>query len=480
MIFDARTGFLFVSALNLFLSIALWAVLFRRRTAALDYWCGGGIALGLSTLLLALRPVLPVALGYTLGSLLGIAAVLLRIHAIRLELDEPAPIYRTIVLLLVFLVLYEWLRTGDSERLRFFVLMSVLVTLNVRTAWWARRLGRRQGRRSAYWIVGAQSAVAAVLAFRMVQAARGNFPTELMSQGYDALLFAMILLIGAIAMNIAWLGLALEGLIQEQVAAAAAQARGEESRRLSERIAHLERSRSLGLLSASLGHELKQPLTAVLTNAQVARRGLAGGRLEPAQTLDFLDKIVYNTQRAAAMIERIRGYSRPGESRCEAVDLADVVREVAELAAAEARVRRVVLDLHLPPLPLRVSGDPIALSQIALNVLRNAIEAAADGTRHAVDVRLLERDGQAVLQVQDGGLGLTDEAQRLAGEPFFTTKPGGLGLGLSIARTIAAQHRGELNLCNAPGGGALVELKLPLLETNHQILHARTGLTDRA
>lgn len=461
MIFDARTGFLFVGALNLFLSIALWVVLYRRRTPALDLWCGAGLVLTVALLLLALRPLLPSLLGYTLATLLAVTAGLLRLHAIRLELGEPEPVWRTILTLIAFLILYEWLRAGDSDWLRFYILMGVLILISARIAWWAWRLGRIQGRHSAYWIAGVHMAMAASHALRILNVALGNFQPELMSQGYDALMLAMILLIAAILMNIAWLGLALERLIQEQVAAAAAQARGEESRVLGERIAHLERQRSLGLLSASLGHELKQPLTAVLTNAQVARRMLRGGDIDPARMLDFLDRIVYNTQRANGIIERIRGFLRPGKSRQETVDLGWVAREVAELVVVEARARRVSLQLDLPSRPQWVTGDPLQLSQILLNLLRNALDAAGD--RHQrVALRLREHGGQAVIEVEDGGPGLTPEAQRLAGQPFFTTKSEGLGLGLSISRAIAEQHGGELRLSNAPGGGALAELRLPL------------------
>ncbi len=461
MIFDAGTGFLFVGTLNLFISIALWAVLFRQRTLALDLWCGAGVVLTVAFLLLALRPVLPGILGYTLASLLAITAAMLRLHAIRLELGEPEPVQRTILLLLCFLILYEWLRADNNEQLRFYTLMSVLVLISARIAWWAWRLGRIQGRRSAYWIAGVHLVMAAIHGIRMVNVALGHFPPQLMTQGYDALMLAMILLIAAIVVNIAWLGLALERLIQEQVAAAAAQARSEENRVLGEHIARLERQRSLGLLSASLGHELKQPLTAVLINAQVVRRMLGSQRIDSAQMLDYLDKIIDNTKRASGIIERIRGFLRPGEAVRETVDLAWVVREVAEFVAAEARARRVPLSLALPSQPLRVVGDPIQLSQIVLNLLRNALDASGD-CRQGVALRLREQKGQVVLVVEDGGPGLTPEAQHLAGQPFFTTKPEGLGLGLSIWRAIAEQHGGELRLSNGPGGGALAELLLPL------------------
>jgi signal transduction histidine kinase len=460
MIFDARTGFLFVSALHLLIAVALWAVLARRRTLALDLWCGGGAVFAVALLLLSLRPLLPAVLGYTLATLLVIVAALLKLHAIRLELGEPEPVARSIALVLAFLLLYEWLRVDADERLRFFVMMLVVMLLGARIAWSAWRLGRRPGCRSAYWIAVAHGAMVLVQAIRAGNVALGRFPPELMSQGYDALMFAMILLIAVIMANMAWLGLALERLVQAQIAAAAAQARSEETRVLGERIAHLERQRSLGLLSASLGHELKQPLTAVLTNAQLVRRGLAGARLTPDQLLGFVDRIIDNTRRASGIVEQIRGYLRPGSAAVGRVDLGQVVREVSELVAAEARAHGVRLSLELPADPVTVRGDALQLSQVVLNLLRNAIEAAA-GHAAFVSVRAVQGDGRALLTVEDGGPGLTPAALQKAGQPFFTTKAGGLGLGLSISRAIAEQHGGTLRLANAPAGGARAELDLP-------------------
>jgi C4-dicarboxylate-specific signal transduction histidine kinase len=151
---------------------------------------------------------------------------------------------------------------------------------------------------------------------------------------------------------------------------------------------------------------------------------------------------------------------RPGSAAVGRVDLGQVVREVSELVAAEARAHGVRLSLELPADPVTVRGDALQLSQVVLNLLRNAIEAAA-GHAAFVSVRAVQGDGRALLTVEDGGPGLTPAALQKAGQPFFTTKAGGLGLGLSISRAIAEQHGGTLRLANAPAGGARAELDLP-------------------
>lgn len=463
MIFDARTGFLFISVLSFIIALALWTVLFRQRTLALHFWCGGSLAASASTLLLALYTTTPDALGYRVVKPLAMLMLVLKLQAIRLELDEPEPALRLVVFMLVYLGVCEYLAldAGHHRQLFMFTILTLII-MNARVAGWAWRLGCGQQHRSAYWIAGAFALMAALYAFHLIKVGLGAVEARLTTDGYSALLIAMVSVIGIIVSNIAWLGLALERQIQARIEAAAVQARSAEHQRLSEQIAQLERQRSLGLLSASLGHELNQPLTAILTNAQVARRGLRNGRFDPAQSLEFLDKIVHNTHRASQIIEHIRGFIRPSTTHCTPVNLAQVIEEVAGLVAAEARTRQVNFTFSLNQPPLQVLGDRVQLSQIVLNVFRNAIEALGHSERREIHVRLREQGGRAVLQVQDSGSGLTSEALRQASQPFFTTKAEGLGLGLSISRAIAEQHGGELTLTNATDSGALAELILPL------------------
>lgn len=260
-----------------------------------------------------------------------------------------------------------------------------------------------------------------------------------------------------------YVGLALDRSMRREVKTAAALARDEESRRLGEQIAQLDRQRSLGEMSASLGHELNQPLTAILTNAQVARRGLLAGRFDTAQLTEFIDKIIQNTQRASQIIDRIRGFIRPVATRREPVNLVSVTREVIDLVADAAKSRKINLSLAPDGQPVWVTGDSIQLSQIVLNVVRNACEAVSQMTNREIRIAIFNRDGRAILQIRDTGPGLAPEVLSQAGNPFFTTKSSGLGMGLSISRSIAEQHGGTLTIANADSGGAQVDLDLAVL-----------------
>lgn len=241
-------------------------------------------------------------------------------------------------------------------------------------------------------------------------------------------------------------------------------ARAEESHHLGEQIAHLDRQRSMGAMANSLAHELNQPLAAILLNAQIVQRGLKTSSLDVTQQAEFNERIIYNTRRAAQVVERVRDFIRPRDMRHAPIQLLEVVQEVASLVADDLRRHEIELVLADCAGTTLVRGDAIALSQVLLNVFRNAIDALAQATRRQIRVSCHQADEHTILRVRDTGFGLSPEAVAKAGEPFFTTKPAGLGLGLSISRSIAAQHGGSLSVSNAAiesGGGAVAELKLP-------------------
>lgn len=252
-------------------------------------------------------------------------------------------------------------------------------------------------------------------------------------------------------------------MARRELKTAADRARFEERRYLGEQIAQLDRQRSLGELSASLGHELIQPLTAILTNAQVVQRGLQSGRFDVQQHTEFNRSIILNTKRAAEIIERIRTFIRPSAMRLEPVDLRDVAHDVASLVASDVRRNKVVLDMTGCEPGCRVMGDPIQLSQIVLNVFRNALDAMGQSTERQLRVSSALMGGRAILRMDDTGPGLTPEDLAKVGTPFFTTKTAGLGMGISISRAIAGQHGGSLTLANGPQGGCMVVLNLPAI-----------------
>jgi len=227
-------------------------------------------------------------------------------------------------------------------------------------------------------------------------------------------------------------------------------------------LAHMARVATLGELASSFAHQLNQPLTAIVANAQAGRRLMAAGDRK-GEVPAVLEDIASDGLRAGTVIMRLREMLRKDDPRPVPIDVAALVQDVAALVANDALIREVSVRLSLPPSPLTVHGDRVQLQQAVLNVLMNALEASGDGTGgRLVEVAAGRAAGPGVLiEVRDTGPGLPIPAARIF-DAFYTTKPSGMGMGLSIVRTIVEAHGGSTHAANGPHGGAVVGISLPV------------------
>ncbi len=240
----------------------------------------------------------------------------------------------------------------------------------------------------------------------------------------------------------------------------------EELRRHREDLAHLTRVSTMGQLAASLAHELNQPLTAILSNVQAAQRFMTANPIDLAEVREILDDIVQDNYRASEVIRRIRAVVKKGDLEVAPLDIASVVHDVVLLVHSDAIVRgmRVVLDIE-SYIPV-VAGDRVQLQQVLLNLLLNAFDAMVNVTpgERVVSVSVKIAGKKVVsIAISDRGHGLTADKLDKIFKPFFTSKPLGLGLGLSISQSIIDMHHGRLWAENNPEGGATFHVLLPCL-----------------
>ncbi|WGS45517.1 ATP-binding protein [Burkholderia sp. JSH-S8] len=246
-----------------------------------------------------------------------------------------------------------------------------------------------------------------------------------------------------------------------------------ELQRNRQELAHLTRISALGELAGSLAHELNQPLTAILSNAQAAQRFLEADPIDLPELRETLKDIVADNCRAGEIIRKMRALVRKGDVDLQPLDVGGVVRDVVLLVHSDAILRgiRTTLDIE-SELPV-VRGDRVQLQQVVLNLLLNGFDAVHDGPAvdRVVTTRVwAEPDGAVRICVCDRGHGLTVDQLDKIFKPFFTSKPHGLGLGLSISRTIIAAHGGRLWAENNAARGASFHVALPAsapAESNH-------------
>ena len=226
-------------------------------------------------------------------------------------------------------------------------------------------------------------------------------------------------------------------------------------------LAHFARVSSLGELTATLAHELNQPLAAILSDAQTAMRLLDRDTPDIPQVQEVLRDIVADDRRASAIIQRLRDMMRRGPAARERIDLCQVVREVREIMRSGLSAHGITLvpdfDDGLPA----IVADRIQIQQVVVNLVTNAMQAMDGQTDAALTlgVRGLD-DGWQVVSVTDTGPGIAASALDTMFEPFSSSRPGGLGMGLSISRSIIEAHEGKIWGENRPDGGAVVAFGL--------------------
>jgi PAS domain S-box-containing protein len=229
-------------------------------------------------------------------------------------------------------------------------------------------------------------------------------------------------------------------------------------------MAHLARVAVVGELSGAIAHELNQPLTAILTNAQVATRLLQRPRLDVEELRAILRDIVEDDRRASAVIQKIRGLLRNDISAPEPLHVVDLASDVLSIMHGELVERGIACRLEIDPSLPPVMGDRVQLQQVLLNLVVNACDAmvAVAPSRRRLSIQAtLEPNGDTRLTVADSGPGIGVSPVERIFEPFVSSKVGGLGLGLTICRTIVAAHGGRLWGENGPDGGATLHLLLP-------------------
>ena len=232
-------------------------------------------------------------------------------------------------------------------------------------------------------------------------------------------------------------------------------------------LAHAQRVSTMGELATSLAHELNQPLCAVLGCSELCQRLLRVHADIPPQVRDALGEIVRQAERAAQIVRRTRTFvkKRPPEQRL--VDLNDLVTEAIELTRGEMTEHAVTLETRLHAAPLPVHADSVQVQQVVVNLLHNAIDAldqSPSGARHLQVRTAADHQQQALVHIRDTGPGLTPETAEQLFQPFFTRKPHGLGLGLSISRSIIEAHAGHIWAESQPGHGATFSFALPRQE----------------
>ena len=251
-----------------------------------------------------------------------------------------------------------------------------------------------------------------------------------------------------------------------------AEAARDRLRQLEAELVHINRVSTMGGLTASLAHEIKQPIGAAVTNAEACQRLLDRDRPNLQEALAAAQEMVKDSRRAADIIDRVRTLYQKGPSQLDRVDVNELIREMVVVLSNEANRHSVTIHIDLAEgLPM-VVGDRVQLQQALMNLMLNGIEAIRDTAGQLSIKSQSAENGQVLISVTDTGVGLPADVMDRIFEAFFTTKPEGTGLGLAITRSIVESHGGRIWATANSGGGATFHFTLP---ADRQELHERRG-----
>jgi PAS domain S-box-containing protein len=247
----------------------------------------------------------------------------------------------------------------------------------------------------------------------------------------------------------------------------ARQAAEEEGRRSREQVQLLSRVSLLGEMTASLAHELNQPLAAIVNNATAALQYLEQGRLDPKQLEEILTDVVGDGHRAYDIMRNVRGAIKKGSAIRGPLNLNDVVNAVTRIVQPDAAAQFCKVETSLAQDLPAIEGDPTQIQQVLINLVHNAVDAMHDtppGRRIVEIATNYNGDRTICVAVRDYGSGISEATRERLFERFFTTKEEGLGMGLAIVRSIIEAHGGTIAAENADGGGARFYFRLPVKE----------------
>ena len=238
-----------------------------------------------------------------------------------------------------------------------------------------------------------------------------------------------------------------------------------QSRQRMAELAHVNRFSTAGELTASIAHEINQPLGSIMTNAETANAILKSPTPDIAELKDIVNDILLDDRRAAEVIRRMRSLLKKAPFELKNIDLNDLVRETVEFLSSLAVGRKFELVSLTTQNALPILGDRIQLQQVILNLVVNGIDAMRDtpGENRIISVRTSRVENSAQLSVSDRGSGIPEDKLEKVFAPFFTSKAEGMGMGLSIAHTIIEAHHGLISAKNRDHGGATFRIKLPLV-----------------
>lgn len=462
----SQTTLILAAFVFLALPIMVGSMLKPWADRSVAWWCAGSLMAGAGLVLMGLRSWLPMTLSYHVANTCLLGCFVLWSQSLRIQLGRPWRLRAVALWLLLCAGFFTVLMSSVSSSARGFGVRLALGGLALLTAHEDWQLSRRVRSGNAAVIAFNYAVLGLMLAGQALLTAQSISVPNPFSNTWDASLLALTAVLTAMIAHFCYVGMMLDLAANERIEAQLAQEGARQTQWLDVALRGAERRSHTTMLSGSLAHELNQPLTVAMMNAELAQRHWQANPSPTPPFLQLLTQLDAGIDRTVQILQRIRsGSASEGYDLLLApLDLQAVLDQSLDQVRPEIQRLGVTLHQERSPVAVPCRGDEVALSQVMVNLLRNAVQAMADQPVRELTLTCQIDHGHAQVVVRDSGPGLGIGMKLPLGEPLQSTKSDGLGMGLAISWNIVQRHQGQLSLRNHPDGGAQALVRLPLAQ----------------
>jgi C4-dicarboxylate-specific signal transduction histidine kinase len=458
---DTRTTMLLVAGLYVLLPIALlWAIAPHKKHFAW-WWLGGSFSVALGLGFIGGRAVLPSWITFHVANILLLSSAALWHQSLRVIQDKAWSAFQMLcwfgLSTLTYSLIYEFFEPIDrAVTIR---MLLGLLALTVSYALW--KLSRQL--QSVNILLISVSYLITGLSFGLhaLMSSRGIDPSPFV-KSWDANVLGIFLLFTALVSHLSFFGLTLDINVQRRLERRIERLREQETLQLNQKINDLERQTDLRMAASQLAHEINQPLTAVMAMSEVCIQALNKPHIPIDKVLSNLDKAAFNIKRASDLLVSIRMDSSPESANREPLNLHELTRTALELLDPQVQAHQIQINIHInqpKPAPL---GNPLYMTQVLTNLMRNAIEAMSQSSTRVLTIATKTWGDALELSIDDTGPVISEENFNQLNQPFNSSKEHGLGIGLLICRSLLSRQGFVLEMHAKPSGGLQTTIRLPL------------------
>lgn len=461
---DPRSTLIIAAGLFLLFSACTWYILSKNITKSLLLWCSSGVIASMGITLIILRDLIHDVLSYHLGNLLIVFFISLWCQALRMELFKPwkhiAIAASLFLFILIYSILYEYTNPYWKDiftKLTLFFLffhlfqLSLLVAINEKSV-------------NTFSLAGVSLLISCSFLYQIIiLTINPDLATGPFRESKDNILTALSSVLFVAIGYFSYVGRELEKASFNEIKIKIEQTKLLEDIKLQRQLRTMEKNHNMNLVSASLAHELSQPLTAAYTNSQLFKRSLDREDLSINNLLQLTHRISLNIDRASKILDRIRRILSTTAQKFECLNLKELINDNINSLRDNLIPKDTTIIINHDKDDIFIFGDEVLLSQVLTNLFKNAIEAMSSTMHKKLTISIILDDKDVTVLIEDNGFGLTsNNSFDLKKSNLSSSKESGLGVGLYISEDIIKRHNGSLTILTSNTAGTIASIKLPI------------------